>query len=324
MKNSLVSIVASSFLMISISGCGGGGSNSSSNTSSSGNVAFPANAVVAEATSDNADKVAKTVVVNPNSSLSNLGLNSVSSEVTVSNIQLLKQSTNILNKSIQSSSLEENTALNETINQTVQCSDGGSMTISGVGSDATGGTVTTEYKNCQEYSTTKNGKMQSVISDYNSKADDYSTIKITFLTDFSVSTSSSSDNFNFTYKTGSYINEKINTFDDYGSASDMSIETSYIITMNEKKFGLKNCKFNLKYTNNSNDLEYTQSQGRIYINNDLTAYVDVDTSYNPPVKYIYQYGELASGKGHYLMANNTPLTITATGSGNYDTTIGNN
>lgn len=329
MKTTLLSIVAASFLMINFTGCGGGGSSSGGNGGGNGSeeVSFPSNAAAAEPTQENAEKVAKTVVADPNSSLSNLGLNSVSSEKTVSNVGLLKQSTDIFNKSIQRHPLE-NQALNETVNQSSECTDGGSVTITGSGSDETGGTITMTYDNCQEDSTSMNGKIQSVTSDYNSDADDYAKMNITFLTDFSVSDSDVGSSFSFAYKAGSYINEKVNKFSDangYMYPSDISIDTSYIITVNEMKFGLKDCAFNFKYNDSSmSDLDFTQSKGRIYIDNTLTKYVDVDTSYNPPVHYSYQYGTLESGKGYYIMANSTPLTITATGSGSYTTNIGNN
>lgn len=297
---------------------GGGGSSDNGNKTSD-SISFPSNATVAAPTPENADKVAKTVVTDPTSSITSLGINNISADKTVSSMQLLKKSTDILHTSLKKHPLD-NIALNEAVNETVKCEDGGSIQFNGSGSEATGGTITITYQECKEYSSTINGKIKVVQSNYNSDADEYITTNINFLTDFNVNTNQS---YNFSYKAGSYINEKIIAFSDsngYKHPSNIAIDTSYIITMNEMKFGLKDCKFNFKYSDNG-DLEYIQTQGRIYIDNTLANYVDVDTAYSPAIDFFYKYNNLDSGIGHYIMGDAKKLTITATGNGEYTTTF---
>lgn len=319
MKKTLMSLATISLLALSFTGCGGGGDGDSK--SSSGTVTFPANAIVAEPTPENADKVAETVVKDPSSTINGLGINSVSSEKVASSIQLLKQSEDLLNTSLKKHPIDNN-ALNETVNESYNCSDGGSIQMNGSGSEAAGGTITYTYNQCKESSTVMNGKMRVVMSNYNSDADEYATTNIQFLTDFNVNANQS---YNFSYKAGSYINQKVIAFSDSGYGyqypSNIAIDTSYIITMNELKFGLKNCKFNFKYSNSYSNLEYIQTQGRIYIDNALTNYVDADTAYTPAIDFFYTNGSLDSGEGHYIMGNNTKLTLTATGDGAYSTTF---
>ncbi|BCD68499.1 hypothetical protein [Nitratiruptor sp. YY09-18] len=294
----------------------GASSSSSSSYANNEQLSFPAYAKKAEPTQENAQKVAAIIAMNPDDTLNFFALNSVADDE-ISNMKMLKQSNTILTKSIIKYTIM-NQILNEVVNETEQCEEGGTVSYNGVGSEASGGDVTIAYNNCQEYGVTLNGKIHAEIKDLDPNAQEFKTTNISFLSDFSIRTQHPT--ITITYKAGSYINTRINSFDAYYIPNDMTITTSYIASLNSQKFGLQNCIMNLKYLNYSGNLDFSMLQGRIYVDTDLSKYVDLDTRFHPPVHFVYENGILTSGEGHFLM-NNKKLTIKATGDGGYTTLI---
>lgn len=312
MKKTVRNILTVSLLTLAFAGCGGGGSSGGDAVG----LSFPTNSVAAEPTQANGKEVAQAAVTqDPSLDLTNLALNSVAttnaSTTQISNqlFQNIKEKLTTLKPQIY--------ALNETVNETSNCYGGGSMSISGSGSDTGGLTLTVTFNQCYQDSSSNalNGSIRLSASNYNDAYEDYTKYDIEFLTTYTYG--------NITVARGSYYNQTINTFDLFTGLLNYDLEISLIVDYNGIKYGIKDAFFNYVINPDSYSMTYTQTKGRIYLGNDLIKYVDVDTSYNPPVQFTYYFGTLESGTGHYIMGNNATLEINATGSGGYDVTINN-
>jgi hypothetical protein len=286
---------------LGLTGCGGGGGSSSGNSSSSGNnsnLSFPSNAVSATPTIENGEKVKDVVAKNQKTAYS---INSIDTPSSSKNVALVMQEiTNVTNQiNVQFY------ALNETINQTESCSDGGTISYSGSGSDTGGATITYTFNNCNEYGVILNGKFLAKMSNYNSTYDDYTTLNVTYLSDTTVSASGSTvkiysgstETLNFTNITG------------YGSANTLKMTLSAIEEVNSIISGQKDSVYYFDLS--SSQPKMYQTAGKIYINN-LDSYVDYDTSYDmSQTPFIFNYSGLESGEARYIMANGGKAKIIA-------------
>ena len=292
--------------------CGDGGSSSGGSI-----LAFPSNATEAQATIENGEKVEEVVAKNQQSSYT---LNSIESSST-QNIafplhkvyDIIKQETRL-----------NDYALNETIDETQACSNGGTIHSSGSGSETTGGTITTTFTNCNTYGVTINGSMLSRIYNYNSKYDEFENIDTSFLTDTSVK----SNEVSTIIYANSTSNTKTTAFSDNQSLKNMQMKISAISESNGKKSGQNNAMYYFNNLNSSSPSMY-QTQGKVYINN-LASFVTYDTNYNmSQTPFVFNSSSLTSGEARYNMANGGKVKIVvesnkaktyvdADGDGNYE------
>ena len=307
-KNLGMSLAVSSLLGLGLIGCGGGSSSnnstSSETTTSTSGTTFPTNAVVAEATLENGQKVEDVVSTNQSSVLPTL--NSVVSASKL-NIPLLtnKVSSSII-KNFENSNIE-NYALNEIINESENCSNGGTISINGSGDETTGGTITISYNDCIEDGSKMNGSITGTISNYDSNVDDFKDYYIMFNTDFTVSNTSDGSFAKIT-KDSSYT-MNILSFDEYENANKYKLNMSIIATDGTESHGMKDASFIFEEINYSTISMY-QTEGKIYINN-LTSYVDYDTSYDMSLTPFTfgSYDNILSGEARYNMSNSSKLKI---------------
>lgn len=293
-------LVAVSALTFGLTGCGGG-SGSSSPSSGTG-LSFPTNAVAAEPTIANGAAVQEVVVSNPSAMAPMIA--SVSSE----KVNLVLLTDNLaakISKNIKDANLNSY-ALNETVNMTENCPAGGTYTVAGSGSQGGDISLTMTYNHCDfGGGVVANGKASVSETDYDATADAYRNVSISFLSDFTETVSSMT----VTIANGSTMSETVASFDIYGSPSVYTYAISYIVSMGNIRYGLKDCVFHMTSDSSTSSNSYYQTQGRIYINN-LTSYVDYDISYDmSATPFVYNYSTLESGEGHYIMANNAKLKI---------------
>lgn len=276
----------------SITGCGGSGTSTESTTS------FPSNAVIAEPTLENGQKVEEAVANNP----SYIGLNSVQDSSGGFNIGLI--GTKLINKI-----KLDNYSLNETINETESCLYGGSINFSGSGSEQSGATLTVTYDNCNDDETgSVSGKVYYTLSDYDFNGDMFKNQQIKYLTDVTI-TLSSNDNKIIKILKGATANYQIKKFDEYGNLKEYDEDISAIITDGTKTYGNKNCKYTYNVLSWYQTSWY-QTSGDIYIDN-LSSYVTYDTSYDmsqtPFVLDAFQ--GLISGEARFKMSGDGKVKI---------------
>ena len=285
-------------LSIGFVGCGGGGGSS---TSTGDSVVFPSNAVSATPTLSNGKKVKGAVNDNPTSVTSSV-LNGVDDTSGV-NIALLSSTLSseivIITKNI---NLQTYT-LNEVVDQTTNCSGGGSIHYRGNGNDTAGGTITANFNNCSENSVKMNGTMVYTISNYDSNSGNFKSYAIKFPADFVESTGSTTIKI---YK-GTYINVDILEFGSYDNPTKLKESISMIVANGTQQYGIKDAVY---YADSSySGISLYQTQGKIYIDN-LSSYVDYDTNYDmSQTPFVYDSYGLQSGEAHYNMANNGKIKI---------------
>ena len=302
-----MSLAVSTLLGLGLIGCGGGSSSDNSSSSGVTNTSgtnFPTNAVMSEATLENVQKVEDATATNQMSVLPTL--NSVESDSKLSIPLLIKKVSFSVTKNIKNSNIE-NYALNETINESENCSNGGNISITGSGDESTGGTISVSYNNCIEDDIKMNGSITGTISNYDSSADDFKDYSINFNTDFTVS--STSDISFATIKKDSNYTMNILSFDEYENANKFKLKMSIIATDGTESYGMEDASFIFEEIDYSTVSMY-QTEGKIYINN-LTSYVDYDTSYDmSQTPFTFDsYDNILSGESRYNMSNNSKLKI---------------
>lgn len=318
-KNILLSTITAGILVASFTGCGGGGGGSSSTLLDS---SFT-NAVVAPATIENAEAVEETVVSTDASQFSSLL--SVSNENSVPNLSGTVASISKTTAKFINYSTLNNYSLNETINESQSCSYSGTVSYIGSG-DESGGTLTLTFNNCKETSSeTMNGSIKAVISNYNSSADNFSTINMSIPSDLTMTYSSTTESI----KAGSYFNMNVTSFDYSGYPEIYNIATTIVSTIGSDSYGVKDAKF--YYDISGSDASMYITQGRFYANN-LGIYVDYDTNYDmSATPFVYSsYGTFDNGgEARFTMTDagqmkiviesNTPISyVDSDGDGIYE------
>jgi len=296
-------------------GCGGGGGSSSvetpgSGTPGNGDSFFPSNAVLADPTPENAQKVTDLIVADQakiNSDYINtLTLNSVSNKPKL-NIVLL--SSNIsktlfeLTKYIDIQSY----SLNETVSKTIDCLQGGTMDYSMSGDEINGFNYTVAANNCVNNNVKIDGEYIATVKNRDTNTNLFKDYTIKFTTDFTVT--DLSNNSMTKIFANSYMATNVISFGSFGVFKDFKVTLSVKATNGTENYGLENCI--LYYKNDTNSVEVYQTDGKIYIN-DLTSYVEYDTSYDmsqTPFVFSVDDGTLISGEARYKMANNGKLKI---------------
>ncbi len=295
-KKSLSLLIASA-LSIGFVGCGGGGSSAPAGSS----LAFPSNAVSATPTLDNGKKVKD--AVSTNNTTGNPFLNGIAQTSSV-NIGLLNSeiSQRILEKT---KDLNLQTyALNEVVDETNNCSGGGTIHYNGNGNDTNGGTITYTFDSCVESNVKLNGSIYASMSN-NDGNGNFKDLSIKYTTDFTVV----SGNFSSTIAKDSYENINVTQYSSYGSLEKFKASISLIATTGTQKYGVKDAVY--YYLTNDGQMSMYQTQGKVYIDN-LASFVNYDTSYDmSQTPFVFNGSGLASGEAHYNMANSGKVKIVA-------------
>jgi hypothetical protein len=304
-------------LSLGISGCGGGGGSSS--TGDTSGLSFPSNAVVAEPTLANGILVEDAVATNQTSGIPLL--NSVDANSKFNVALLGNEVSSIIATHIKDTNINSY-SLNETINETVNCSSGGSYSINGTGSDTAGGTLTMSFNQCNEGAGIINGSIYASISNYDANVDDYKDMSIKFTSDFTMTTGSTVAKIS----QNSYMNVNVLTFN-YGSKATFKLAMSIQATDGTIYFGQKDSIY--YFSTDGYNTQMYQTQGKVYINN-LVSYVDYDTSYDmSQTPFVFNGSSITSGEARYKMSgsgkvkiivqSNNPITyIDADGDGTYE------
>lgn len=300
MKYLTSSLLTASLL---ITGCGGGGGGSEAPSS----VTFPSTAKSAEPTIENGQKVEEAVASNQSSGLPTL--NSVNSNENI-NTALL---TDDISKSVSEfiKKVNFNTySLNEVINETEECSNGGSISYSGSGDEQNGGTINLNAQQCNNGEETMNGTITATISNLDTNADEFKDTSVKFTSDYTIKDLSTNNT--ATISNGSYFAMNILAFDDYGYANRYKLKMTMLAQDNTQQYGLKDSIFYFS-EESYNTISMYQTSGRVYIDN-LASYVDYDTTYDmskTPFVYGYSSDIAQSGEARYTMANNSKVKIVA-------------
>jgi len=277
-------------------GCGGGSSDS---TTSSTSDTFSSTATLAEPTISNAEEVAEAVVSNnPTTSattVSSLGLNSVApNKPNATQVSLI----------LASNFKAQNIPLNETISETEECPDGGSITISGSGDD-NGGDVIITYDNCKIYESSINGKIEMTASGCDSMCG-CSEIAVKYITDLTMQYSTLPT---VTVKAGSETDMKYAYDSDTCMANNINVSETSFYSVDDQNFGVEglNLVMNMDYDNYKTSWYYTS--GKIYFDN-LTKYVTVDPSYDmSQTPFVYGMYGLESGEARFDMSDGAKTIV---------------
>jgi len=284
--------ILSSLILV---GCGGGGSSSSSDS-----LNFPSNSVIAKPTLENGQKVEDATTTNQVSGV----LNSIDTTS--------KLNTALLGSKISKKALEyskninlKSYSLNETIDESESCSQGGTINYSGEVKENNGGTITFKVNKCQEDGEIMDGIINMKISNYDSNADDYKNYDFKFISDFTVD--NISDNVKVKIFAKSYMSIDVSSFDNYGEMEKAKLSLTLQAKEGSEFYGLKDCTY---YIKDNYNFEIYQTGGRVYINN-LVSYVDYNTNYDmSKTPFIFKYNDtLISGEAHYNMSNNGEVKI---------------
>ncbi|SFV86332.1 hypothetical protein MNB_SUP05-SYMBIONT-4-629 [hydrothermal vent metagenome] len=288
----LSAILLSSILLTA---CGGGGGNNPSS-----NLNFPASATLAEANEENGEKVAKGTI-SKNVSY----LNSVENSSGANSSLIAHNVSNILSKYVEN--LPQSNALNVVKYFDRACDVSG--TISGsVNTDTAAYTIT--FNNCinnGDGAEAINGSAFGTVQlDNNDKELSFSlkvreTLKVS----------------NSTMDVGSSMDIKYSVAGD--DNKDVTITMSATGTENNQKYGCKVCKFHTKVLAN-NDIQIYQTEGQLYIGDDLGAYVIYDTSYDmstTPFVFLHGDGKVnVGGIAKFKSKDNKIIEIKAVANGN--------
>ncbi len=314
-----------SLIAFALIGCGGGGGDSSipADSSSSINSSFPSNAVVAAPTLENGEKVESNIGEDVNSQYN--FLNSVSgSEINIPSIG------NKISKEIFEDIKKINLksyALNETINESENCTNGGQISYQGEGDETNGGYVNITYSNCKESNTIINGSIYAKMSNLDVNADEFKDNYMKFTSNFSYQNTADSSN-DANISKDSELSLNISSFDEYGSIKTYKTKLSIIATNSTEKYGIKDLEIYYNEPSYSR-IEWYYTTGKVYINN-LTSYVELDTTYDmSQTPFVLSNSSFISGEARYNMSNggkgkvkienNTPITyVDANGDGTYE------
>ncbi|KIM03029.1 MAG: hypothetical protein KU29_12530 [Sulfurovum sp. FS06-10] len=273
-------------------GCGGGGSSSGDS-----GLNFPSTATKAEPTIQNGQKVKEIVAKDQQ-------LNYMMNAVEASESQNIVFTLLTLQDTLRSKQNLDTYALNETINESEDCLNGGTIHYSGSGSDPQGGTITTTFNQCNMNGMIINGSVYEKIYTYNSEHNEYQNSDIKYLTDTSIKIG---EIYSKIYA-NSTASAEVLSFNSYDEIDSIKLSINTISEVNSVKSGQNNAIYYLKNLHTSTPSMY-QTQGKIYIDN-LASFVDYDTSYDmSKTPFVLNDDSLSSGEACYNMANGGKVKI---------------
>ena len=313
-----VKVLFASFVVLVFVGCGSSDARNAELPFGSNNIEFPTNAVESDATVENAQKVKEVVAKNQQSSLGRTSTDKVDKNSVVYNLKKLNdmlRDTKVLPS-----------ALNEAVDNTSECSDGGTMKVVGDINPGANSTMTIIYNQCKIAGFSVDGQVVEKLSEFDSDNNNYKNMDLKFLTDITMI----SDDLYMKISKGSSLLTNIMSFDDNGNIKKMKLTIDSITQVNAEKSGQDGSVYIFENLDN-NFLSMYQTEGRIYINN-LESFVDYDTSYDmsqtPLVFDEYgvlqdggeaRYNMSSGGKMKIVVENSTPkVYVDANGDGTYD------
>ena len=294
MKSKIIITLSVGALLLS--GCGGSGSSSTNN-----GLSFPSNAIDAKPTIENAKKVRDVVATNQTNG--GTMLNSVEDESKL-NITLISKK--IVSKVIKlNKKLDLDTyALNETVNETYPCKNGGTVHYSGSGEDEVGGTLTLKLQGCTINNLQMTGSLYMTIAEFSREMDDFKKISVKYLTDFKLKDLGGSSV--ITILKNGFQNMDISKYDSSGEIENFKMFMTVQATNGSKKYGQKDTLFYVSKRGNQTVLY--QTKGRVYIDN-LASYVDYDTSYDMSKTPFVFVDKLESGESRFNMLGKGKVKI---------------
>ena len=290
MKFYNLSLAVVAVLSFGLSGCGDSDSNSTPSLS------FPSTAVVVEVNSqETAQEVVEAVFSDNAGEVSGLN-NAIATQKVgiVETVNTLKKVTkNYVSKL-------DTYALNETVNETEECDNGGSTTVKGSGSES-GYSVEYSFNNCDDGYGLINGSMRVEGSYQEDDTIESSTTKTILLTDYVVTT----DYYSLKIYKGSIVEESYTyNWDTYDEIIDT--KSSVIIEQGSNKLGSDELEEH--YADIDYDESYYFKAGKVYTNN-LASYLTVDESYDASQTPFNG----SDGKAKFIGANSSSITISENG-----------
>ena len=274
--------------------------------SENNNLSFPSNSVNAESTLENGEKVRDIAAKNQKGNI--IGLNSVNNNSKINMALLTNQIAQNISKEIKNVNLETY-SLNQVINETKNCSSGGTIKISGNSIEKNSIILNATANDCNKSGVIINGTVHFDISDYDNNSGKFKKMSLKFTSDFEVR--QANNEYARIYKNSIFIiNSRTGGYGALGQYSlDMTIQAT---DETVKRFGLENCKFDFNET--SDQIFMYQREGKLYLDN-LSSYVIYDTSYDmSETPFIFnKTGDktVQSGEARFKMSGNGKVKIIA-------------
>lgn len=309
-KNALSTVsICATFLM---TGCGGGGDGGDGGGDGDvgGSDLSSIDAPALEATVENGEKAAATILYLAESDDNYLSLLSASPEKGFDPITF----TFLLNQKIKSINSEPY-SLNSTFNEKIECYYGGTRTYTGTSTESSY-EETGVYDNCNELGVVMNGTLKFTAT---GQIDVRDTETYRAYTDFTIEGSGVI----VTIHEGSFYNYKYTTFDKVNRIYSGTFSTSLWIDDGTENYRYDdlNVTFDQDYDNYAYMRCY--KAGRIYINN-LAGYLDIDSNYDPSCSnpFIMSYYQLQSGSMEFTGSGSSRAHVEAnTTTGGYTVTV---
>ncbi|MEA3373943.1 MAG: hypothetical protein U9Q62_09685 [Campylobacterota bacterium] len=299
MKPVISSIVALSTLAI-LTGCGGGGGGGSSSSSDG----LPAvNAVEASPSAANGADATQTVL--DMGDVSSLGLLAASDEKRVG-FDALKFAA--LQQKILINSLDAQTpALNETVNNTTQCSGGGTISITGSQTE-TSMDYTLSADNCIEGSITLDGSIHVTTTGTN-YGETLSSLHMGFTEDYTMGYGSSTVKIH----QWSYIDLDYSSYTDDNTFAGTYTSSLWFELDAATPIEARYDDLTVAFSYSSSSIEHCYKAGRIYINN-ITEYLDIDETYDPNCDhpFVHDGSHLLSGSLEYSVSDGRHVHVEVT------------
>ena len=306
-------------------GCGGSSSSSNNNITikplpiNSDTISKIVNAVSESASSSN--QAARTT------SNSSSSLNSISEE---NNPHFVSFNRNLALEII--SKIKKQNTLNATVNDEINCSEGGKVIITGTFDDTTKNSeLTQEFQQCKEFGTTQNGIIKVNLYNYDNNLSFYRNTDIKYLTDFTVCTSE-----NICAKILKDSEDNLEIYRVHSDNNVTWIDSFKFKTTQKQQVGTQiageeNSIYNIDTNNTTNILSMYPLQGRLIFDN---YYLDYDTEHDmssTPLEVNLTNRETLSGTFYFKSGttklkivfdrNNSTAYIDKDGDGTYEETI---
>ncbi|MCB4744762.1 MAG: hypothetical protein LGB07_03800, partial [Sulfurovum sp.] len=294
-------------LTLGFTGCG---SSSGNDTSS---LSFPSDAKVAKPTIENGEKVKKVTTINQSRAVpgfSSSGGN-VKSHTEKLKARKEKMSKEMLAYTQKDTDMQPYASDTEAVSVTEECTGGGTLSYSGNGNLSGAANLTYAANNCVEGNMKLNGHVHITVSNLDENSKNFKDYTIRYITDFTAT--DLYENSSEKISPDSHMEIHVTKFKISGEIEEYTLGTSIQATKGTEFYGLKDCIFQVKETNDTEEMY--QTTGKVYIDN-LDLYVEYDTSYDmskTPFVFNKDTGELLSGKAIYKMDGNGKVKVVVEG-----------